>query len=224
MRVVHRSQGHLPPASKHLRSEPAIIAELAETVLKGRTKVPWKALARDYDRIREHISHVVRGFENFNRAVRDPHGFVLQSGACNRAFETPSGRAHFSVHPLPRQTLEPGQYLMTTIRSHDQFNTTIYGFDDRYRGVRGNRRVVFLHPTDMAEAGLEENQLVDLASHFQGETRAAAGFRAIPFDLPRRCAATYFPEANPLVPIGSIADRSHTPTYKSVVITISPSS
>ena len=139
------------------------------------------------------------------------------------AFETPSGRAHFTVHPLPRQTLEPGQYLMTTVRSHDQFNTTIYGFDDRYRGVRGNRRVVFLHPTDMAEAGLEENQLVDLASHFQGEIRTVAGFRAIPFDLPRRCAATYFPEANPLVPIGSIADRSHTPTYKSIVITISPS-
>jgi molybdopterin-dependent oxidoreductase alpha subunit len=223
MRVVHRSQGHLPPASEQLRSEPAIIAGLAETVLKGRTKVPWKALARDYDRIREHISHVVRGFESFNRAVRDPHGFVLQSGACSRSFETPSGRAHFSVHPLPRQTLEPGQYLMTTIRSHDQFNTTIYGFDDRYRGVRGNRRVVFLHPMDMAEAGLEENQLVDLASHFQGETRTAAGFRAIPFDLPRRCAATYFPEANPLVPIGSIADRSHTPTYKSIVITISAS-
>lgn len=224
MCVVHRSQGHLAPASKHLRSEPAIIAGLAETVLKGRTKVPWKALALDYDRIREHIAHVVRGFENFNRAVRAPHGFVLQSGACSRAFETASGRAHFSVHPLPRQTLEPGQYLMTTIRSHDQFNTTIYSFDDRYRGVRGHRRVVFLHPTDMAEAGLEENQLVDLASHFQGEIRTVAGFRAIPFDLPRRCAATYFPEANPLVPIGSIADRSHTPTYKSIVITISPSS
>ncbi len=113
---------------------------------------------------------------------------------------------------------------MTTLRIQDQFNNTIYGFDDRYRGVRGSRRVVFLHRSDMAEAGLEENQLVDLASHFEGETRTALGFRAIPFDLPRRCAATYFPEANPLVPIGSFADRSHTPTYKSIVITISPSS
>ena len=223
MRVVHRSQGHLQPASKHLRSEPAIIAGLAEALLGARSQVPWKKLAADYDRIREHISHVVRGFEDFNQAVRDPRGFVLASGACSRDFETPSGRAHFTVHPLPHQTLEPGQYLMTTIRSHDQFNTTVYGLDDRYRGVRGTRRVVFLHPADMKEAGLEQNQLVDLTSHFEGETRRALGFQAVPFDLPRHCAATYFPEANPLVPIGSIADRSHTPTYKSIVITVSPS-
>ena len=224
MRVVHRSRGRLPPASEDLRSEPAIVAGLAEAVLGSGSQVPWRALVEDYDRIRDRIARVVPGFENFNQAVRGEGGIVLPSGPGRRDFATASGRANFSVHPLPVCTLEPGQFLMTTIRSHDQFNTTVYSSDDRYRGIRGNRRVVFLHSEDMAEANLKPQQLVDLTSHFEGETRVAAGFRAVPYDLPRHCAATYFPEANALVPVGSVADRSQTPTYKSVVITLSPAS
>jgi anaerobic selenocysteine-containing dehydrogenase len=182
--------------------------------------VPWAELVGDYDRIRDAIARVVPGFEDFNRRVRERDGFRLPSGAQTRAFETPSGKAAFTVVPLPRQELRDGEFLMTTIRSHDQFNTTVYGFEDRYRGISGNRRVVLLHPEDLAAAGLAAGDHVDLTSRFAEERRVVLGFTVVPYDVPRRCAATYFPEANPLVPIGSVADGSNTPTYKSVRITI----
>jgi molybdopterin-dependent oxidoreductase alpha subunit len=220
MSVVHRSRGSLPPASETLKSEPAIVAGLARATVGARSRVPWEDLVADYDRIRDRIARVVPGCEDMNRRVREPDGFVLPSGAQTRDSETPAGRAHFTVHPLPRIDLEPGQLLMTTIRSHDQFNTTVYGLDDRYRGVEGNRRVIFLHPDDLAKLGLRAGQLVDVTSHFDGATRRVDGFRATPYDLPRGCAATYFPEANPLVPVESFADGSRTPTYKSVVIRV----
>ncbi len=224
MSVVHRSEGRLPPASAELRSEPAIVAGLARAALGERTRVPWDEFVADYDRIRERIARVIPGFEDMNRRVRRPGGFVLPSGARTRAFETPSGRARFAVNPLPRQPLAPGQLLLMSVRSHDQFNTTIYTHDDRYRDVAGDRRVIFLREDDMAAAGVAPGQPVDVTSHFEGRTRTLRGLRAVAFDLPPRCAAAYFPEANPLVPLESYAERSRTPAYKSVVITIAPAS
>jgi len=162
----------------------------------------------------------VPGFEDFNRRVRQPAGFRLESGAQTRRFTTASGRAVFTTLPMPRLELGEGEFLMMTIRSHDQFNTTIYSADDRYRGIRGNRRVVMLHPEDIAAEGLRIGERVDLRSRFGEESRRAEGFEVVPYDVPRRCAATYYPEANPLVPIGSVAEGSNTPTYKSVRITI----
>jgi anaerobic selenocysteine-containing dehydrogenase len=223
MSVVHRSEGSLAPASGALRSEPKIVAGLAQAVLGARSATAWSLLAADYDRIRDRIERVVPGFEDYNRRVRRPGGFLLPSGARTRRFETPDGRAHFTVHPLPEDALPAGRFRLTTIRSHDQFNTTVYGLDDRYRGIRGDRRVVFLHPEDVAAAGLAEGRRVDLTSHFRGEQRAVRGFRVVPYDIPRGCAATYFPEANPLVAIDDVAERSRTPAYKSIEISIAPS-
>lgn len=220
MSFVHRSRGALDPASPALRSEPAIVAGLARAALGPDDSVPWEALVADYDRIRERIERVVPGFEAFNRRVRAGAGFTLPSGARTRDFATPSGRASFTAVVLPRIELGPGQLLMMTLRSHDQFNTTVYGDDDRYRGVHGSRRVVLLSADDLAERGLDEGELVDLTSHFDGETRTVRGFRTLAYDVPRGCAATYFPEANPLVPIGAFADRSLTPAYKSVPISV----
>lgn len=220
MSVVHASRGDLPPASEQLRSEPWIVARLAAAVLDGRTRVAWGELVEDYDRIRERIERVIPGFADYNRRIRTPAGFVLPSGARERRFETPSGRAHFTRHDLPELAVAAGRLRLTTIRSHDQFNTTIYGLDDRYRGVRGDRRVVFVHPADIAASGLAPGDRVDLASHFRGETRRVEGFRVVPYDLPRGCAAAYFPEANALVPLDDAAARSRTPTYKSIEISL----
>jgi len=223
MAVVQASRGSLQPASDSLLSEPAIVARLATATLAERTSVNWLALIADYDRIRDHIAWVVPGFDDYNTRVRRPGGFVLPSGPRERVFNTPSGRAVFTVHAMPRHELEPDQFLMMTIRSHDQFNTSIYGLDDRYRGIYNGRRVVFLNQDDVREAGFEEGQLVDLFSHFEGEERVARRFAVVPYSIPRRSAATYFPETNVLVPVRSVADKSNTPVSKSVVISIKPS-
>ncbi|HEX8148036.1 MAG TPA: FdhF/YdeP family oxidoreductase [Pyrinomonadaceae bacterium] len=223
MGVVHSSRGSLEPASPELLSEPVIVARLARATLGERSGVEWEWLVEDYDRVRDLIERVIPGFENYNERVREPGGFYLPNLAREGVFKTSTGRANFTVHGLPRHELEPGQLLMMTVRSHDQFNTTIYGLDDRYRGVYNERRVVFLNPEDIAERGLSAGQVVDLFSHFDGEERAARRFLVVPYPLPRRCAATYFPEANVLVPVGSVADKSNTPASKSVVITVRPS-
>ena len=223
MGVVQSSRGSLEPASPCLLSEPMIVARLAAATLKERSNVDWLKLAGDYDLIREHIARVVPGFEDYNRRVRQPGGFYLPNGARERSFKTATGKAQFTVHPLPHHELKAGQFMMMTIRSHDQFNTTIYGLDDRYRGIYNGRRVVFLNPEDVREAGLAEGQLVDLTSHFNGEERTAESFIVVPYSIPRRCAATYFPEANVLVPIGSVAEKSNTPASKSVIISLQPS-
>jgi anaerobic selenocysteine-containing dehydrogenase len=165
---------------------------------------------------------VVLGCADYNARVRQPGGFPLPNAAREGRYVTATGKARFTVHPLPRHQLEPGQLLMTTIRSHDQFNTTVYGLDDRYRGVRGGRRVVLLNEADIAALGLAPGQVVDLHSHHAGETRTARRFAVVPYPIPRGCAATYFPEANVLVPLGSHAEKSRTPTSKSVVMTITP--
>jgi molybdopterin-dependent oxidoreductase alpha subunit len=222
MAVVETSEGKLEPASSSLLSEPAIVAGLARVVLGNRSSVVWESLTENYDRIRDAIEHVVPGFENYNQRVRQPGGFYLPNPIRDLKFNTKDGRAHFTVHPLARVNLQPGQFLMMTMRSHDQFNTTIYGLDDRYRGIRNGRRVVFLNPEDIRLTGLHDGQLVNLISHFEDEERVARNFRIVPYSIPRRCAATYFPEANVLVPIKYFADKSHTPASKSVVISIRP--
>jgi molybdopterin-dependent oxidoreductase alpha subunit len=223
MGIINSSRGHLDPASEELLSEPAIVARLARATLRDRGTVDWESLAGNYDRIRESIERVVPGFEKFNDRIRRGVFYLPNPARDKREFHNREGRAKFTVHPIPPDPLMPGQFLMMTMRSHDQFNTTIYGLDDRYRGIFNGRRVVFLNAEDIAEAGLQQGQLVDLTSHFEGVARTARHFLVAPYSIPRRCAATYFPEANVLVPVNSTADRSNTPTSKSVIITIAPS-
>jgi molybdopterin-dependent oxidoreductase alpha subunit len=223
MGAVHRSQGVLKPAGPALRSEPAIVSGLAQAVLGERTRVRWSWLVEDYDRIRDDIAAVIPGFEDFNARVRAAGGFVLPNPARDLRFPTASGRAQFTVHPIPARGLLPGQLLLTTIRSHDQYNTTIYGLDDRYRGIRGGRRVVFMNADDIRSLALEPGTVVDLVSHFRGETRTAPRFTVVAYAIPRGSAAAYFPEANPLVPLGQFAPGSRTPASKSIVIEVRPS-
>ena len=220
MGVVQMSLGALEAASPELLSEPQIVARLARATLEHRTTVEWEQLIANYDLIRDAIENVVPGFDDYNKRVRERSGFYLPNPARKRIFKTQSGKAVFTVHPLPDHKLEPGQYLMMTIRSHDQFNTSIYSGNDRYRGIRNGRQVVFLNGEDIDAAGLRARQLVDLVSHFNGEERVARRFTVVPYDIPRGCAATYFPEANVLVPVGSVAEKSNTPASKSVVISI----
>ncbi|HEX5831130.1 MAG TPA: molybdopterin dinucleotide binding domain-containing protein, partial [Gemmatimonadaceae bacterium] len=222
--IIQASTGRLEPASEHLRSEPAIVAGMARATLGDRSTVDWEWLVEDYDRIRDRIERVVEGFDRFNERVRKPGGFYLPNlPRDRREFTTVTGKANFTCHEIPRSHLAPDQLVLMTIRSHDQFNTTVYGLDDRYRGIHNERRVVFMNVADIRERGLHDGQVVDLTSHFEGEQRTARHFVVVAFEIPRRCAATYFPEGNVLVPIRSTAARSNTPTYKSIVITVSPS-
>jgi len=223
MGIINSSRGHLEPASAHLLSEPAIVSRLARATLVGRTTVDWESLAGNYDRIRDCIERVIPGFEKFNERIRSGVFYLPNPVRDERRFDNDFGKARFTTHSLPPDMLAPGQFMMMTMRSHDQFNTTIYGLDDRYRGIFNGRRVVFLNPEDIAEAGLQQGQMVDLTSHFEGIERIARRFFVAPYPIPRRCAATYYPETNVLVPINSVADRSNTPTSKSIIITIAPS-
>jgi molybdopterin-dependent oxidoreductase alpha subunit len=219
--VVSSSRGVLTPVSEQVKSEVAIIAGIAASTVSGKGDVNWMNFL-DYDQIRDRTSRVVDGFENFNERVRVPGGFYAPVAAKQRRFDTATGKANFTVNPIRPIELGADQYLMMTIRSHDQFNTTIYGLDDRYRGIHGGRRVIFMNRDDVAEAGLKERQLVNLTSHFQGQRRTIRDFSVIPYDIPRRCTATYYPETNPLVALGSVAEVSNTPASKSIVISIEP--
>jgi anaerobic selenocysteine-containing dehydrogenase len=221
---VSKSQGRLDPPDGDLLSEPVIVARMAKATLGPRSTVNWDELVADYDRIRDSISRVVPGFDDFNAKVRQPGGFYLPNlPRDKREWRTNSGKATFTIHQIPRTVLQPGQLVMMSVRSHDQFNTTVYGLEDRYRGVHNERRVIFMNPADIQELGLTARQTVDLTSHFQGETRVARQFIVLPYPIPRKCTATYFPEANVLVPVNSVAERSNTPTSKYVVITVAPS-
>ena len=222
MGVVQTSRGSLDPASAELLSEPQIVARLARATLEQRTTVDWEDLASNYDKIRDAIQRVIPGFDDYNTRVQQPGGFYLPNAARERNFKTASGKAQFTVHELPQHNLAPDQFLMMTIRSHDQFNTSVYSPNDRYRGISNGRQVVFLNEEDIAATGLHARQVVDLVSHFEGEERIARRFVIVPYDIPRRCAATYFPEANVLVPVRSVAAKSNTPASKSVVISIRP--
>lgn len=222
--MVHASQGGLPPASEHLLSEPAIVAGIAKATLP-QTKVDWDGLVGDYDRIRDDIEAVFPMFKDFNRRVREPGGFRLYIGASERNWG-PGRKARFLVAPGLDE--DPGSdrrdlLTLTTIRSHDQYNTTIYGFDDRYRGVSGRRDVVFMNRHDMQARGLESGDRIDVSSCMQGTPAAArtvSGFIAVEYDLPRGSAAMYYPEGNRLVPLDSHDPQSGTPAYKSIPVTV----
>lgn len=227
MSAVHLSRGSLPPVSSHLRSEVAIICDLATRVLGTAHPVPWQELKRDYDRIRDRIERVVPGFDDFNIRVRRSDGFVLPHPPRDtRSFDTPNGKANFALHPLEWVDVPAGRLILQTLRSHDQYNTTVYGHDDRYRGISGNRHIVMVNPDDIASLGLRAGQLVDIVSEFDGEAgveeRRVRGFEVVPYDTPRGNAAAYYPETNPLVPLGSVARESNTPVSKAVVIRLEP--
>ena len=222
MGVVSPSRGHAKPVAPALRSEVDIIAGIAHATIGPRSKVDWRGLGADYSRIRDHISRVIPGFADFNaRLAQGP--FYLPNAARQRRFNTRSGKAGFHVAPIAKPPVADGRFVLMTIRSHDQFNTTIYGLDDRYRGVHGGRRVLFIHPEDMKWRGWEAGMRVDITSHFGDEQRVARSFQLVPYAIPRRCLATYFPEANVLVPLGSVAERSNTPTSKSIEVSLAPS-
>lgn len=217
---VQMSKGIFEPASAQLRSEPWIVAQLAKATLAEHSTVDWDAMVSDYDNIRDSIARVIDGLEDYNERVRVPGGFYLPNPPHDGRFDTASGRAQFKPSFLEPTILEPGRLLLTTIRSHNQFNTTIYDLDDRYRGISGERRVVLMNDEDISDRGLTRGQRVDLTSHFDDGERHADGFIVVPYPIPRGCAAAYFPEANPLVPLGSVADKSGTPTSKAIVISI----
>jgi formate dehydrogenase major subunit len=220
MSAVHASRGPLEPASPHLRSEVDIVCSLAAAALGDRHGIPWGAFRADYSEIRRRIGHVVAGCEAYDDKVRQPGGFVLPHGPRDtRTFSTESGRAEFSVSPLDVLHVPDGRLLLQTLRSHDQFNTTIYGLDDRYRGVHQGRRVVFVHPDDIAALGFADGDDVELVSEWNdGSERRAGRFRIVAYDQPRGCAAAYFPEANALVPLDSTAVGSNCPTSKSIIV------
>jgi molybdopterin-dependent oxidoreductase alpha subunit len=223
MSSVHASRGRLAPASPELRSEVSIVARLARAIFGPDTGVPWDEFEADYRAIRERIAAVVPGFADFEARVRQPGGFTLPHGPRDAlAFPTPTGRATFTVNPLAVIAVPPGRLLLQTVRSHDQYNTTIYGLEDRYRGVHGGRRVVFVNPDDLTELGIADGDIVDLVSEWHDGDRRAEAFRVIPYPTARGCAATYFPEANVLVPLDSIARESLTPTSKQIIVRLVP--
>lgn len=222
---VHASHGHLPPASPHLRSEVAIVCGLAEAVLAGRpntAQVDWSALKDDYSRIRKHIEHVIDGFGAFEQKIDVPGGFVLpHPPRDSRTFPTETGKAMFTVNELEFPEVPEGHLMLQTIRSHDQFNTTIYGKDDRYRGIHEARRVVMMNRKELIARDLHEGDLVDLVSEgFDGVVRRAEGWRVVPYRMPSGNAAAYFPETNVLMPLGHSAKESNTPVAKAILIRI----
>lgn len=220
--VVHASQGGKNPASPHLLSEPRIVAEVAKAVL-GADSLNWDELVSNYDNIRNLIEQTIPGFENYNQRVRQPGGFYLPNAVRERRFHTPEGRARFTRNALSRHELKPGELLLMTIRSHDQFNTTIYGLHDRYRGIRNGRRVVFVNRQDLEALQLKPGDVVDLVSMYDGVERRAEHFTVVPYPIPRQNVAAYFPEANAVVPHNRAAHKSNTPISKSVVIRLEKS-
>jgi molybdopterin-dependent oxidoreductase alpha subunit len=220
MGVVQLSKGNLKPVSDELKSESVIVCEMAEATLGSKAKVDWKKYRRHYDHIRSDIEKVIPGFERFNERVRIPGGFYLPNASREGRFTTFTGRAHFNLAPIIVTKLSEEELMMMTIRSHDQFNTTIYGLNDRYRGISNERRIIFMNEADMAKRNLRSNDVVDLINDHGGIVRTARKFIVVPFSIPEKCTATYFPETNVLVPISSVADKSNTPTSKLVVIKV----
>ncbi|MEO8861162.1 MAG: molybdopterin dinucleotide binding domain-containing protein, partial [Ginsengibacter sp.] len=218
--VVQMSKGILKPVSDDLLSEPVIVCKLAKATLGKRSVVDWDKYEKNYDYIREDIEKVISGFKNYNERVRHKGGFYLPNGNRVREFDTMDKKANFSVTDLYVPIMSEDELMMMTIRSHDQFNTTIYGLDDRYRGVYNERRVVFMNAKDIARANLKAGDAVDLYNSSGDTERAAHKFLVVEYDIPERCIATYFPETNVLVPIKSVADVSNQPASKSVLVKI----
>lgn len=228
--MVHLSRGSLTPPSDVLRSEVAIVCQLARAVLGPDHPVPWESFIDDYNRIRDAIADVVPGCTDYNTRVRQPDGFQLpHPPRDSREFRTTTGRANFTNEPLEWVPVPEGRLILQTLRSHDQYNTTIYGLDDRYRGVKGGRRVVFLNPADIEALGLADGARVDLVSEYPSadggvEERRAKDFLVVPYSTPVGNAAAYYPETNPLVPLDHTAKKSNTPVSKAVVIRVEPGS
>jgi molybdopterin-dependent oxidoreductase alpha subunit len=220
MGAVHATRGVLPPASKDLRSEVSIICGLALRTLGKRVPIAWEAMAHDYGVIRDHIAHVVPGCEDYNAKIANPAGFMLPHPPRDeRRFATTTQKARFSVNELQIIQIPPGRLLLQTMRSHDQFNTTIYSNEDRYRGIHDSRRVVLANPEDLAELGLADGDHVDVFSEWTDDVeRCLRDYRLVAYPTSRQCAAAYFPEANVLIPLESVAEGSNTPTSKSVII------
>lgn len=224
--MVHASEGVGKPLADTQRSETAIVAGIANAVLSS-FKVDWLALAGDYNKIRDHIAATIPGFADFNKKCEQPGGFYLGNAAAELRFNTPGGKAHFSAAALPTSLFpQLGDvkvpFTLQSLRSHDQYNTTIYGLDDRYRGVYGQREVLFINPDDLSELGFDAGQNVDIETLWNdGITRRVTGFKLVPYNIPRGNLAAYYPETNPLVPLSSFGDGSGTPTSKSVPVKIS---
>lgn len=224
MSMVHLSRGSLTPASDQLRSEVAIVCGIAQALFGPGHSVPWAEFAADYDRIRDSIARVIPGFEDFNRKVRQPDGFGLPHPPRDeRRFVTDTGKANFTVNELSWLPVPEGRLILQTMRSHDQYNTTIYGLDDRYRGVKGGRRVLFIAPEDIAALGYVDGDRVDLISEWEApdgtvQERRADDFRLVPYPTPRGNVAAYYPETNPLIPLDHVARKSNTPVSKAITI------
>lgn len=217
---VRHSKGMLKPAADNLKSEPQIIAQLAYHLFGESHAVPWKALGEDYDLIREYIDKIAKGFKNTNEAAKGI-GYYLPNNVRERDFsKLPNGKAQFTINKLPNHQLNKDELMLMTIRSHDQFNTTIYGLDDRYRGVYNERRVLFMNAADMAEKGLKKLDVVNMKSNYDGVHRKAEQFKVIPYEIPKGNIAAYFPETNLLVPHNHFADRSQTPISKSIKVKV----
>jgi len=229
--AVHASHGKVEPVAPGLLSEVSIVTRMARAVLGARPGGPdsdhpihWAAMEGDYDVIRDHIARVVPGCEDYNARLRQPNGFRLAHGPRDsRTFPTPDGRAHLTVNELSPVECPPGRLLLQTIRSHDQYNTTVYRHDDRYRGIKGGRSVVLVNPDDLRELGIADGTTVDVHGEYHdGVDRVLRGQRVVAYPTARGCAAAYFPEANVLVPLGATAETSRTPVSKAVVVRLEP--
>jgi anaerobic selenocysteine-containing dehydrogenase len=230
MSMVHLSRGSLHPPSDQVRSEVAIVCQLARTLLGPDHPVPWEQVNGDYDTIRDAIAAVVPGCDDYNREVRAPDDFPLpHAPRDSREFHTSTGKANFSVNPVEWVPVPPGRLILQTLRSHDQYNTTIYGLDDRYRGVKGGRRVVFVNPADLETFGLTDGDRIDLVSEFtngdrQLQERRAKDFRVVAYSTPQGNAAAYYPDTNSLVVLDHVAAKSNTPVSKSIIIRLEAAS
>jgi molybdopterin-dependent oxidoreductase alpha subunit len=220
---VRMSKGDLTPISPQLKSEVAIVCGIAMATLGEKSKTPWQSLSIDYNLIRDLIESVIGGFKNYNSRIREAGGFYLPN--CNRdgKFETNDGKAHFSITPLPSHRISPGHFVLMTVRSHDQFNTTVYGYNDRYRGISDSRKVVMMHKDDMQSIGASAEELVDITSHFNGETRVLEGFQIVPYAIAKGCVGVYFPEGNVLIAIDNHSAESLCPSSKFVEVSIKKS-
>ena len=226
MGIVHSSVGHMKPSSNNLLSEPAIVAGIASAVesKSSFSELDWANLVEDYDRVRDLIEATIPGFENYNSRVRNKSGFYLPNPPRDDlTFNTDSKKANFRFHELSGIHPGSGEFVMMTIRSHDQYNTTVYSNQDRYRGIKSGRRIVMMNPEDAKEYKIRAGELVDLESIFKGELRRSTNWYVVEYDIPKGNIATYFPEANELIPLDSTANVSNTPTSKSIIVRISKS-
>jgi molybdopterin-dependent oxidoreductase alpha subunit len=222
MGIVQSSKGVLKPISKDLRNETEIICGIAKVTMGDRTKVDWDRFAKSYDAVRDLIERFIPGFEQYNKRVREPGGFYLPNAPRDGKFGTElfGNKMPFSICRLSRLKMESDDFMMASVRSHDQFNTTVYGLNDRYRGIHGERRIIFMNEKDMQKAGFVTGEKVDLFNYYDGVERSARLFIVVPYAIPEQCTVTYYPETNVLVPINSVAEKSNTPTSKLILIKI----